>query len=371
MAARRKAAEKSVVYFASAKVARLDGRATLPAKFTRLLEKFDLPAWVSKKTVAIKMHVGGGIGYTTIHPLFVRRLVEAVKEAGGRPFVTDGSWSVGAAVYRGYTPETIGCPIMPAAGANERYFYRKKVNYRTLRSLEICGNTADADRLINFAHAKGHGDCGFGGSCKNLAMGCVTTRTRGDIHALEGGHTWYEERCTHCGACVEVCPTGACRFDKDKKVTIFYHHCVYCQHCAGVCPQEAIKITDPKQYQHFQEGMALATEKVLGYFKPEEVLHINVLLNITFLCDCWGFSTMPLVPDIGIMASRDIVAIEQATLAKIKARDLNPDALPGDRQLHKGKHLFEKLHGKDPYVQIRALERRRLGSSRYTVREVK
>ena len=115
MVSKKKSAEKSVVYFASAKVARLDGRATLPAKFTRLLEKFDLPAWVSKKTVAIKMHVGGGIGYTTIHPLFVRRLVEAVKEAGGRPFVTDGSWSVGAAVYRGYTPETIGCPIVPAA----------------------------------------------------------------------------------------------------------------------------------------------------------------------------------------------------------------------------------------------------------------
>jgi len=245
------------------------------------------------------------------------------------------------------------------------------VKYHTLKGLELCGNVADADVLINFAHAKGHGDCGFGGSCKNLAMGCVTTRTRRDIHALEGGHTWYEKRCTRCGACVQICPTGACRFDKDKNIAIFYHHCIYCQHCASVCPHEAIKITNPTQYKRFQEGMALATEKVLAYFKPEQVLHINVLLNITFLCDCWGFSTMALVPDVGILASRDIVALEQASLAKIRTRDLNRNALPGDRKLHRGKHLFEKLHGKDPYVQIRALERRGLGSTKYRVLQVK
>jgi len=370
MARRRKADAKSHVYFASARVARLDPQATLPMKFGRLLGKFDLPSWVAKKTVAIKMHVGGGVGYTTIHPLFVRRLVDAVKEAGGRPFVTDGSWSVGAAVGRGYTPEVIGCPVVPVAGANEQYVYRKRVDYETLKGVEVCGNVADADCLINFSHVKGHGDCGFGGACKNLAMGCVTTRTRRDIHALEGGHTWDEEKCTHCGACVEACPTGAIRFTDDGTFNIFYHHCVYCQHCATVCPTGAITV-NTGFYKRFQEGMALATEKVLGYFKPEQVLHINVLLNITFTCDCWGLSTMALVPDVGILASRDIVAIEHASLAKVRTKNLNPDALPSDRTLHKGKHLFEKIHGKDPYVQIAALERRGLGWTRYTVREVK
>jgi len=362
--------KKSVVYFASSKVAKLEAQATLPAKFVRLLGRFDLASWVAEKTVAIKMHVGGGIGYTTIHPMFVRQLVSAVKEAGGRPFATDGSWSVGAAVSRGYTPEVIGCPIVPVAGANEQYFYRKKVGYRTLKTVEVCGNVADADVLINFSHAKGHGDCGFGASCKNLAMGCVTTRTRRDIHALEGGHSWDEEACTHCGACVEACPTGAIRFTDDRKFTVFYHHCVYCQHCTTVCPQQAIKV-DRGLYKHFQEGMARTTEKVLSYFRPEEVLHINVLLNITYTCDCWGLSTMPLVPDVGIMASRDIVAVEHATLAKIKSKNLNPDALPADRTLGKGKHLFEKIHGKDPYVQVEALERQGLGSTDYTIREVR
>jgi hypothetical protein len=79
---------------------------------------------------------------------------------------------------------------------------------------------------------------------------------------------------------------------------------------------------------------------------------------------------MALVPDVGILASRDIVAVEHATLAKIRTRDLDKDAIPAGRKLHRGKHLFEKLHGKDPYVQIRALERRGLGSTRYRVREV-
>jgi uncharacterized Fe-S center protein len=368
--AARESENKSVVYFASSKVARLDPKATLPAKFVRLLERFDLASWVAKKTVAIKMHVGGNIGYTTIHPVFVRQLVDAVKKAGGRPFVTDGSWSVGGAVYRGYTAEVIGCPIVPVAGASEKYFYRKRVGYETLKTVEVCGNVADADVLINFSHAKGHGDCGFGAACKNLAMGCVTTSTRREIHALEGGHTWNEEACTHCGACVKGCPTGAIRFTDDGKFTVFYHHCIYCQHCTTICPEHAIKI-DRGLYKHFQEGMARATEKVLSYFTPEQVLHINVLLNITYTCDCWGLSTMSLVPDVGILASRDIVAVEHATLAKIKASNLNTDGLPGDRTLGKGKHLFEKIHGKDPYVQIRALERRGLGSTKYTVRQVK
>ena len=65
------------------------------------------------------MHVGGGIGYTTIHPIFVIELVKALKERGASPFVTDGSFSVANAKYRGYTEEVLGAAY-PAGGGCER-----------------------------------------------------------------------------------------------------------------------------------------------------------------------------------------------------------------------------------------------------------
>jgi len=101
------------------------------------------------------------------------------------------------------------------------------------------------------------------------------------------------------------------------------------------------------------------------------VYYINVLLNITMLCDCWGMSTPSLVPDIGIMASEDMVAIEKASLDMIKVQDLLPNSLPTGRELREGKHLFEKIFGKDPYGQISKLENKGLGNSKYSIEEVK
>lgn len=358
------------VLFASIRAERLEPNATLPRKFERLLDRLPLARLVEGQTVAVKMHLGGNVGYTTIHPLFVRLLVAKLKAHNPkRVFVTDGLGAVANAVARGYTPETVGCQIIPVAGPTGAYFYTIPVRYRTLRKIEVAGGIRDADVLINFSHVKGHGDCAYGGACKNIAMGCVTDATRGDIHELEGGLTWIEGRCTHCGKCVEACERGAARFDNNK-FTIFYHHCAFCRHCQLACPNEAIRITDA-QYGRFQEGMALCTKTVLDTFQPGRALHINVLTNITVYCDCWGMTTPSLVPDIGIMASDDIVAIEQASLDAIRAEDLIPGSLPPGRQLGPGTHLLEKIHYKDPFVQVNALEKAGLGTRRYTLTEVK
>jgi len=100
------------------------------------------------------------------------------------------------------------------------------------------------------------------------------------------------------------------------------------------------------------------------------VLYVNVLTNITIYCDCWGMTTPSLVPDVGIMVSDDIVAIEQASLDAIKTEDLIPGSLPKGRKLGPGKHLLEKIHYKDPFVQVRALEKGGLGTRRYDLVEV-
>ena len=360
----------SLVYVAGAAVERLEAEATLPAKFLRLLDRFALREMFGDRTVAIKMHLGGNLGYTTIHPFLARLLVGKVREAGGRPFITDLSRDVPAAKERGYTEETVGAPIVGATGLNDGYHYNYPVSLATLQEIEVAGYIRDADALINFAHVKGHGACGYGGACKNLAMGCVTAKTRRDLHALEGGFRWEADLCTHCRMCIEACRYKANRFNENDEYEVFYHDCVYCQHCANVCPQRAIKL-DPEGFSRFQEGMALATKTVLSVFPPERVLHINVLTEITILCDCWGFSTPSLVPDIGIAASRDIVALEQASLDLIKEENLIPGSLPKDRELVAGNHLFARIHAKDPFIQVAALERHGLGTRRYRLEEVR
>ena len=366
--ARKRAAE---VLFAPAAVTRLEAKATLPARFQRMLARLPMKRVCGGGTVAVKVHVGWGIGFTTIPPLFIRLLVEKIKAAGAKKvFVTDGSPTVEAATARGYTAEVLGAPVLGAAGVNDTFCYEHKVRYKTLRSINVAGNIEDADALVNLSHFKGHGDCGYGGACKNLAMGCVTQETRGHLHQLEGGLTYDEGLCIKCRKCVEACVRGAARWNEEQnRLEIFYHHCVYCRHCVLACPKGAITITGGG-FVPFQRGLALATKEVLGTFDSGRVLHINFLTQITVYCDCWGFSTPALIPDVGILASEDIVAIDNASLDLTRDGRPLPGSLPPSHELVEGNHMFERIHGKDPYIQIEQMANVGLGTPAYRLQKV-
>ena len=343
------------------------------AKWERLLDRLELAGTVKGKRVAVKMHLGGGGGFSTIHPYFVRRLVGKLKEAGcAEVFVTDMPGNVRDAANRGYTAETLGCAILPVAGSADKYLYTRKIEpaFRTLTEVHLAGEVMDADVLVDLAHVKGHGACGFGGASKNLSMGAVTGTTRGDIHRLEGGLDWSKDKCTRCRKCVEHCPNGAMSFTDAGELEVFYHHCKYCQHCVLICPERAIRMVGGR-YKDFQQGMALTTAAILDAFRPDRALFINLLMDITVWCDCWGMTTPQLVPDIGILAGRDIVAIEQASLDLIRAEDLIPGSLPpGWKLRRKGTHLFDRIHSKDPYEIVRALAKLGAGNPKYRVTEV-
>ena len=161
----------STVYFGSARQARLEARETLPAKLDLILEQLHLSDRVNGESVAIKMHTGNNIGYSTVHPVFVRKVVQAVKDGGGKPFVTDVDWDVSNAEWRGYSSETLGCPVYPSAGVGEKYFYPHTRPYKNIREWKLAGMIQDATFLVNLAHVKGHPSCGFGAAFKNLALG--------------------------------------------------------------------------------------------------------------------------------------------------------------------------------------------------------
>ena len=358
------------VLFAPMAYARYEASQTLPEKFTRLLKASGLAEKVSGKTVAIKMHVGDNVGYSTIPPIFVQKLVSFVKENGGDCFCTDHYLFNRHPEKRGYTEMNLGCPLLDDCGHLGKYYYEKKVDFKTFRHVDVAGLIHDADFLIDFSHVKGHGSCGFGGACKNIAMGCVTDRTRHEIHGLEGGLVWNADKCVHCGKCIPACNHYANSFDEDGKYTLNYHHCTLCQHCAKVCPTGAITL-DSHDYTDFQTGMALCTKTVVDTFAPGNAYYINVLTQITALCDCWGLTTPSLVPDIGIMASDDIVAIERASLDQIHIEDLNPTGVPTGFELGTEGHLFQRLHGKNPYVQLDKLKEQGLGTDDYVLETIK
>ncbi|MCX5684610.1 MAG: DUF362 domain-containing protein [Planctomycetota bacterium] len=360
------------VFFASAFVERLEAKATLPSKFMRVLDRLPLARICDGAVVALKVHVGLNIGFTTIPPLFVRMLVQRIKDAGAKSvFVTDGSLSIQEATARGYTAEVLGAPLLGAAGVRDKFFYRHKVGYKTLKEVEVCGNIEDADALINLSHFKGHGACGYGGALKNLAMGCVTQTSRGNLHQLEGGLVYNKSLCIKCKRCVEACTHGAAKWNAEKDcLEIFYHDCLYCRHCVMACPKDAFKIAGGG-FIPFQHGMALAAREVLGTFEPGRALHINFLTQITLYCDCWGFSTPALIPDVGILAGEDLVAVDKASLDLTADGVPLPGSLPSGRELVEGKHMFQRIHGKDPYSQIEQMEAAGLGTAKYRLQEIR
>ncbi|MCX8131911.1 MAG: DUF362 domain-containing protein [Clostridia bacterium] len=358
----------SSVLFSSVNYEKYDSSATLPAKFERMIDNMSFQNAVKGKLTAIKMHLGRNIGYSTIHPLFVKILIDKLKSYGANIYITDQD--ISSARVRGYTEEYLGVPIVYACGVTSKYYYEKHVDFKTFKNVDIAGNIYDAEVMIDLSHVKGHGACGYGGACKNIAMGCVTDRTRGQIHGLEGGLDWSEDLCIHCSECISNCNHNANKFDNENKYQVFFHHCTYCQHCVKVCPTNAITMNDNK-FEDFQTGMAICTEEVLKTFRPGNVFYINFLTNITALCDCWGFTTPALVPDIGIMASQDIVAIERACIDSIKIENLIMAGVPQGHELKANGHLFERLHGKNPYIQLNELEKRGLGTQEYTIQEIK
>ena len=358
----------SRVHFASAQMSALSANASLPAKFKRLLAEYQLKEMFDGKTVAIKMHLGGHLGYTTISPLFVRILVSEIKAAGGRPFITDGSGAIPSAKERGYTEEVLGAPVISAAGFNEKYFETVPIDYKSLSEVQLCGEIVNADAMIVYSHGKGHGHCGWGGAIKNIAMGNVTCKSRGDIHALiDTEFTWNEEVCTHCYLCRDNCPSGALTFNKEGKLDIFMHHCRYCMHCVTACPVNAIAIND-EGIRQFQSGMAAVTKACLDTFDDNRVLFINHVLSVTPFCDCWGFSSPAIVPDIGILAGTDIVAVEQASIDMVRTENYIKDSLPHPLEVRDVEgHLLYKIHGKDPSLQCEEAAKAGIGTQDYEI----
>ena len=163
-------------------------------------------------------------------------------------------WGTGGAAARGYTKEVLGVPVVPGYGRDADDVVRKRIGFGSLKWACYGRRVWDADVFIDFAHLKGHGNCGFGGAIKNIGMGTVNGQTRGAIYRLEGGIVWHAEKCIHCNKCIKECPNHANSFGKDGNYNIFFHHCTYCQHCILACQKGALELDSASTVRGLRPG---------------------------------------------------------------------------------------------------------------------
>ncbi len=367
----------SQVFWGSPRQTQLDPGETLPAKLDLILERLNIRERVKDHRVAIKMHLGYNVGYSMVHPVFVRKVAQAVLEGGGKPFVTDVAHSVATAHERGYTAETIGCPLYPAAGIDEKWFVKHPYAFRNVTEFEIGGAIEEATFLIDLAHVKGHPVTGWGAAIKNLALGCMTGRTRSTMHDVSHYDPYFfKDRCPDEATRVairESCPYGAIVDDAEDPDGLHLHHykCNQCMRCQDVA-NGAFEI-QRSAFMAFLEVNNISAKLVLDTFEPGNTAFINIATHLTPLCDCFGFTGLPVLPDAGVFGSNDIVAIEKATLDVTAQTPILEDNLPGMMEIvGREGHPWQWIHGpyKDPYEQLVLAEQIGLGSRDYELIDV-
>lgn len=364
---------RPIVYFGSVRTVSTGSEQSFVGKYDVIVEKLGIKKAVDGKDVVIKMHLGSNVGFSTVHPFLVGRLVNVIKSGGGRPYVVDIIDEYHNAVKRGYTPEVIGCPILPAAGPGDRYYIEKKINYKGLKTLQMGGHIKDADVLVDLSHVKGHNSIGYGAAIKNLALGCFTVQTRGGMHrTMQYDKYWDRAKSKDARKLVKACPFGAIEYKKGE-LKVEFDTCNQCMRCIMSDTDGCLKIR-PVNFLSFVEINAMAAQFVISHFDEDKRFFINVATDITEYCDCWGMTTGEILPDLGICGSRDAVAIDKATLDLLADKPLIKENVSQNLEVNDDPdlHPFARIHGpyKDPYNVIKFAEKYGLGSSNYTLEEV-
>ena len=312
--------EKAKVYFTDFHTEAFgDG---LPTKLKKLMKKAGIQELdLEGKFVAIKMHFGelGNISY--LRPNYARAVVDVVKELGGKPFLTDcntmypGSRKnalehLECAWQNGFTPLTVGCPILIGDGLKGTDDVEVPVEGgEYVDKAKIGRAIMDADVFISLTHFKGHEMTGFGGAIKNIGMGCGSRAGKKEQHA-SGKPKISQKRCRGCMRCQRECANGGLVFDEQtRKMQVDDAHCVGCGRCLGACNFDAIYFTNDNAQVALNGRMAEYTKAVVDG-RPQ--FHISLIVDVSPNCDCHGENDVPILPNIGMFVSTDPLALDQA-----------------------------------------------------------
>ena len=332
---------------------------TLPKKLARLIltagmDQIDFEG----KFVAIKIHFGELGNMAHLRSGYARVLVDIIKDLGGKPFLTDSNTlyrgsrknaldHIETAYLNGFTPYSTGAHVLIADGLKGTDEVAVPVKDGVYVKEALIGRAImDADIVISLNHFKGHEEAGFGGALKNLGMGSGSRAGKRHMHS-DCRPVVDAEKCVACGACADICAHDAPNLNEDGKMFVDWNKCYGCGRCLDVCPTKAIAADDHDASLFLNYKIAEYTKAVVDG-RPH--FHISLVRDVSPYCDCHAENDIPIVPDVGMFASFDPVALDLACADAVNAQTANP----GSKLAAAGRPDLDNLTADFPHTSWRA-----------------
>lgn len=328
----------------------------------RLLKRSDVLGFVKDgQKPVIKLHFGEAGTTDFVRPEHLRFLCDEISKRRATPFLSDANTlyrgkrlnskdHLEVARSHGFTREAVGADIFIPDDTKKDDVTSVQINQKYIRTARVGRCYFEADGILAVTHFKGHGLTGFGGSLKNIGMGCATREGKLAQHN-EAAPVSYPDRCVGCGECVAVCPADAIHMESDKAV-LNTEKCIGCASCVAACPGNALFV-DFEAGDDVQRKMVDYAYAILKD-KKEKSGFLNFAIKINKECDCWAFENSRIAPDVGILASTDPVAIDKASFDLVNAVC--------------GKEVFREAHpGQDALLQLEYAQVIGLGNMDYNL----